>query len=153
MKETKMEGQKEDKRIACFLAVVSPIIINYLARLLQLTGLQVKKEGRGLNTTFSIKKDGKEARMYLQNLLLEIATVDRDEEPLRFDENLRDVDFFLAKAARLTESKLRILFHLLGEDDMDTAIDKISLDAKQYERIRIWQIDQKNQTKAEKRCK
>ena len=85
--------------------------------------------------------------MYLQNLLLEIATVDRDQDPLQFDENMRDLDYFLAKLVNLTESKLKILLHFFAEEDIDTAIDNISLDAKQYERIRIWQIDQKKPTR------
>jgi len=147
MKESKIEGWKEDKRIAYFLSQVSPIIVNYVARLLQLAGLQVTQENSGLNTAFSIKKKDKEAKMYLENLLLEIATVDRDQDPLRFDENLRDFDFFMAKLVNLTESKLKILFHFFTEENIDAAIDKISLDAKQYERIRIWQIDQKKPTR------
>ncbi len=138
-----MNDLKESERINRFLFFVSPMVVRSVKSQLQSAGLQVTQEGRGLSTAFSIKKNDREAKMYLQNLLLEIATVDRDEEPLRFDENLRDFDFFLAKLVNLTQSKLRILFHLFGEDDFDAAIDKISLDAKQYERIRIWQFDQK----------
>jgi len=142
-----MNDLKESERINRFLFFVSPMVVRSVKSQLQSAGLQVTQEGRGLSTAFSIKRNDKEAKMYLQNLLLEIATVDRDQDPLRFDENLRDFDFFMAKTARLTESKLKILFHLFGEDDFDAAIDKISLDAKQYERIRIWQIDQKKTTR------
>jgi len=142
-----MNDLKESERINRFLYLVSPIVAKVVKRFLESSGCQIQQEGRGLELAFSIKKGKKEAKMYLQNLLLEIATVDRDEEPLRFDENLRDFDFFLAKSAQLTESKLRILFHLFGEDDVDAAIDKISLDAKQYERIRVWQFDQKKPTR------
>ena len=138
-----MQNQKEIERINHFLYLVSPVVAKVVERFLESSGCQIQQEGRGLELAFSIKKGKKEVKMYLQNLLLEIATVDRDEEPLRFDENLRDFDFFLTKTVRLTESKLKILFHLLGEDDVEAAIEKISLDAKQYERIRIWQIDQK----------
>lgn len=138
-----MEHQKETERINHFLCFVTPIVIRFVKGVLESADLQVLQEGSGIETALSIRKGEKEAKMYLQNLLLEIATVDRDEEPLRFDENLRDFDFFLAKTARLTESKLKVLFHLFAEEDVDTAIEKISQDAKQYERIRIWQIDQK----------
>jgi len=138
-----MNDLKESERINRFLFFVSPMVVRSVKSLLQSAGLQVTQEGRGLSTAFSIKKNDREAKMYLQNLLLEIATVDRDEEPLRFDENLRDFNFFLTKTARLTESKLKILFHVFAEEDVDTAIENISQDAKQYERIRIWQIDQK----------
>jgi hypothetical protein len=139
-----MQGQKEIDRINDFLCAVTPIVARFVKTLLESAGLQVRQEGKGLHLAFSVKKDEKEAKMYLQNLLLEIATVDRDEQPLRFDENLRDFDFFLAKTARLVQSKLKVLFHLLGEEDVETAIEKISQDARRYERVRIWQFDQKN---------
>jgi len=140
-----MQKQKDSERINRFLCFVTPIVIKFVKGLLQSANLQVLQEGSGIETALSIRKDEKKAKMYLQNLLLEIATVDRDEEPLRFDENLRDFDFFLAKLVNLTESKLKILLHFFAEDDIDAAIDNISLDAKDYERIRIWQIDQKKQ--------
>ena len=145
-----MQDLRESERINRFLFLVLPIVVTYVKTLLESAGWEAKEEGRGLDTTFSIKKDGKEAKMYLQNLLLEIATVDRDQDPLRFDENLRDFDFFLAKTIRVTESKLKVLFHLFGQDDIDAAIEKISQDAKQYERIRIWQFDQNDQTSEER---
>ena len=139
-----MQKDKEIDRINHFLCLVSPIVARFVKMLLESSGLQVQQEGKGLDLAFSVKKDGKETKMYLQNLLLEIVTIDRDEQPLRFDENLRDFDFFLAKTARLVQSKLKILFHILGEEDVEAAIEKISQDARQYERVRIWQFDQKN---------
>lgn len=137
-----MQNQKEIERIDHFVYLVSPIVADVVRTFLQSSGCQVEQESRGLELAFSIKKGKKEAKMYLQNLLLEIATIDRDERPLRFDENLRDLDFFLAKSVRLTQSKLKILLHLFAEEDMNAAIENITLDAKQYERIRIWQFDQ-----------
>jgi len=77
------------------------------------------------------------------SLLLEIATTDRDDVPLRFDERLRDFDYFLSKMTRLTQSKLKVLFRLLMEKDVDAAIENITKDAKNYERIRIWRFDKK----------
>jgi len=140
-----MHNQNEITKINRFLFLVSPIIVAQVKMLLQSAGMEVKEEGRGLDMAFSIKSGEKEVKFFLHNLLMEIATVDRDEEPLRFDENLRAFDFFLAKTTRLTQSKLRVLFHLLGEDDVDAAIENISQDAKQYERIRIWRYDSKEQ--------
>jgi hypothetical protein len=70
-------------------------------------------------------------------------SLDRDEVPLRFDERLRDFDYFAAKTARIVTSKLNVLFHLFKEDNADKAIENISQLANQYERIRIWKFDQK----------
>ncbi len=38
-----------------------------------------------------------------------------------------------------------VLFHLFAEEDVEAAIENISFDSKQYERIRIWRFDQEQQ--------
>ncbi len=139
-----MQNQNEISRINRFLHMVSPIVIGQVKMILQSTGLQVEEKGSGSELIFIIKSGEKEIHFSPYNLLLEIASVDRDQLPLRFDENLQDFGFFLDKMARLTQSKLQILFKLLAEDDVEKAIDKISMDAEQYQRIRIWRFDQKN---------
>ena len=139
-----MQDHNELTRINRFLCMVSPIVIGQVKMILQSAGLQVEEKGSGSELVFIIKSGEKEVHFSLYNLLLEIASIDRDEVPLRFDENLQDFGFFLDKMARLTQSKLQILFKLLAEDDVEKAIDKISLDAEQYQRIRIWRFDQKN---------
>jgi len=143
----RMQNQKEISEITHFLALVSPVVLDVVRTIFQSFGWQVEEEGRGLELAFSIKSGEKELKFFVRNLLLEIATIDRDENPLRFDEELHDFDYFLAKTARLTQSKLQVLFHLLGEDDVDAAIENILGDAKQYERIRIWRFDQRDTDK------
>jgi len=147
MRETEMPGQKDDPRISYFLALVAPIVVKHVTALLQSAGFEVKKQGTGLDTSLVVSKDDRQATMYLENLFLEIATIDRDEQPLRFDERLKDFDFFLEKTADLTKSKLKVLFHLFADEDMGAVIENISKDAKNYQRIRIWQFDSvKNKT-------
>ena len=90
--------------------------------LCQSTGAKVREQGRGLDLSLLIKSGKKKTKFFLHNLFLEIATVDRDDDPLRFDERLRDFDFFLAKMTRLAQNKLKIIFHLLLEEDVDAAI-------------------------------
>jgi len=141
MRQNQEQNFKQAGRISQFLTFILPIVAEIVKTALQSSNLNVNQEGFGLDMAFSIKAGEKEIKFYLHNLLLEIATVDRDEVPLRFDENLRDFDFFLAKTIHLTESKLKVLFHLLREDDVQVALKNITLDAKQYERIRIWQFD------------
>ena len=139
-----MQDRNELSKINRFLHMVSPIVITQVKRILQSAGLQVEERGSGSDLVFIIKSGEKEIMFSPYNLLLEIASIDRDEVPLRFDENLQDFGFFLDKMARLTQSKLQILFKLLAEDDVEKAIDNISRDAEQYQRIRIWRFDQDN---------
>ncbi|MHC4536924.1 MAG: hypothetical protein ACYS6K_23500 [Planctomycetota bacterium] len=139
-----MQDRNEISRINRFLHMASPIVIGQVKMILQSTGLQVEEKGSGSELVFIIKSGEKEIHFSPYNLLLEIASLDRDHVPLRFDENLQDFGFFLDKMARLTQSKLQILFKLLAEKDVEKAIDKISMDAEQYQRIRIWRFDQEN---------
>jgi len=141
MRKNRQQNSNQAGRISQFLTFILPIVAEIVKRALQSSDLNVNQEGFGLDMAFSIKAGEKEIKFYLHNLLLEIATIDRDEVPLRFDEKLRDFDYFLAKTIHLTESKLKVLFHLLREDDVQIALKNISLDSKQYERIRIWQFD------------
>jgi hypothetical protein len=84
----------------------------------------------------------------MHNLLLEIATVDRDERCLRFDEKLKDFNYFVHKTNQVIDSKLKVLFELLFEDDFDKAKENIARLGDNYERIRIWQIDQDKKPKS-----
>ena len=130
-------------KISRFVAMVSPIVVEIVKSMLRTCGCQIEQKGSGLELALSIKKDEKEAEFYLQNLLLEITDIDRDETLLRFDENLQDFDYFLAKMVRIVESKLNVLLHLFGKEDVEAAIENITKDAKQYERIRVWRFDPK----------
>ena len=138
-----MQGRNETTRINKFLSTVSPIVIGQVKMILQSAGLHVEEKGHGSDLVFIIKSGEKEVSFSPYNLLLEIATIDRDEVSLRFDENLRDFSFFLDKTARIAQGKLKVLFHLLREEDVEKAIDNISQDATQYERIRIYRFNKK----------
>jgi hypothetical protein len=92
-----------------------------------------------------VKAVDKEIELYLRNLLFEIVTVDRDAEPLVFDETILDFGIFMNKTVHLVASKLKILFHLLSEEDVEAAFDKITQEAKNYQRIRILRFDQNPQ--------
>jgi len=146
-----MQEPKEIAKINNFFSMVLPLVTELVGAILQSSGAEVKREGSGLDTAFSISCGEKGAKFFLHNLLLEIATLDRDEEPLQFDERLRDFDFFLAKTANAIQSKLRVLFHVLEKNDIKAAVESISRDAKLYERIRIWQFDQGKAAKDRKR--
>lgn len=135
-----MQNQKETTIINYFLSRTGPVIIYSLKTFLQAAGMEVEEKGQGLDTIFYIKAGKKELQLYLGNLLMEIATLDRDAIPLRFDEALTDFDYFLNKLSKVTESKLTILFKLLEHDDVDKAMESISQLAN-YERIRILKLD------------
>jgi len=136
-----MQNLKDSVKINHFLEAVTPIVVDLVQAILKSTDWRIECKCKGLDTSFSIKAGDKETVFYLHNLLLEIASIDRDQNPTRFDERLRDFDYFIEKTIRLTESKLKILFQLFGNDDIDKAIENIEQTAGHYERIRILRFD------------
>jgi len=138
-----MQHPSDSARISAFLQFACPVITGLVESVLQATGRKVTRHGEGLETHFTIDTDGNEAKFYMQNLLLEIATVDRDQDPLEFDRHLVDFGYFTAKAIRLIESKMQVLFELLCQDNIDDAIKNIEKTAGRYERLRICKFDNK----------
>jgi len=137
-----MKNHKDMVAIAAFLRFATPLILAQIRAVLKALQIQFRETGQCLEHCFWLKDGEKEVQFMLRNLFLEIATLDRDAEPLRFDQKLTDFDYFVTKCSRLIQSKLRILFRFLGEEDVDKAIEKISQEASDYERIRIWKFDQ-----------
>lgn len=133
--------QNETEKISQFINLISPLVCAVTKSIIQSLGWQVTEKGSGVNTVFSIKSDDREAEFYLHNLLFEIVTVDRDAEPLVFDTTILDFDIFMNKTIQLMASKLKIILHLLSEEDVESAFDKITQEAKNYQRIRIIKLD------------
>lgn len=137
--------QNETEKISQFINLISPLVCVIARTIIQSFGWQVSQKGSGLNTVFSVKAVDKEIELYLRNLLFEIVTVDRDAEPLVFDISILDPNTFLDKTLRILASKLKILFYIMSEEDVETAFDKITQEAKNYQRIRILRFDQNSQ--------
>ena len=136
-----MKNLKDSVKINHFLQAVIPIVIDLVQAILKSNNWIIEHKGQALNTSFSIKAGDIETEFYLYNLFFEIATIDRDENPLRFDERLKDFEYFIEKMTRLIESKLRLLFQLFGEEDVEKALKNIEQNSEQYDRIRIIRFD------------
>ena len=139
-----MQDSNEIEKINHFLTSVFPLVAGIVQIILQTLGCSVVQKGCGTDLVFLIKLNGKETGFFIYNLLLEIATVDRDAEPLIYDENLCEGEYFLVKMFGLIRSKVNILLKLMGQDDIDAAIEEIAKDADKYDRIRIVKFDTHN---------
>ncbi len=73
-----MQEQIEKLKISEFVNFILPIACGILKQTFETMGISAEQMGIGLDTIFFIKKDDKEVEFYLNNLLLEIATIDRD---------------------------------------------------------------------------
>ncbi len=137
--------QNENERISQFINLVAPFVCVIVSTMIRILGCQLSHRKSGINTVFTIKAGDKEIELYLQNLLFEIVTVDRDAKPLVFDEKILEPEIFLDKTFGIVASKLKVLLYLLSEEDAESAINKITQDSKNYERIRIIRFDRNPQ--------
>ena len=126
-----MQNQNETERINQFLNIASPTIVGQLRLMFQSIGVKVHQRGRGLEMTLVIKSGDKEIRFLVQNLFLEIATVDSKEKPPRFDEKVQDYNFFLDKTLSYARSKVKILFQLLLE--LEITPETVNRNTKLYD--------------------
>ena len=134
-----MPELSDSTKISQFLCYAGPIVIRTVRRILQSAGFEVEEKGKGLEFTFVVKAGDAEVEFYLHNLLLELATSDRDEVPLRFDERLLDPEYFICKARHVIQGRLQILFEVFRHKDPDKIMESIRKFADQYERVRFVQ--------------
>jgi hypothetical protein len=120
-----MQDCPETHKIAAFLSANEQIISEIVKKLLIMCDCNVVTSGQGLELRFDLSFGDMKAVFYFRNLFLEIATVDRDAEPLQFDEKLHNYHYFVSKASFIIKSKLEILLRLLKSDDTDKTIDEI----------------------------
>ncbi len=112
-------------KVTAFLSATGKVIAEIVKQVLVKFGCKVSARGDGLELQYDVACGDMKATMYFRNLYLEIATVDRDAEPLQFDEKLRDYSYFLSKASFVIKSKLEILLKLLKSEDVNKTIDEI----------------------------
>ena len=112
-----------------------------MEQLLKALHLDAKRKGQGLDMVFCIRHGNNDIEFHMHNLLLEIASIDRDENPMRFDDRLGDFEYFVSKTNRIVAGKLQVLLELVSKEDFDKAKESIAKLGNQFSRIRIWQFD------------
>jgi len=124
----------EDKKlITATAAFCSPMVKGYIQEILEKEGYSCEEKEKGWEEFLEIKaKDEKEvkAQFFLHNLYLEIATKDRDDEPLEWDTRLLDSSFFQEKATTIIFSKIRPLLIALSTNDAKKLDEKLTKLAK-----------------------
>jgi hypothetical protein len=134
----------EDRLIQATIAASWRNIVESISEYLTGIGSKVAMKGEGMDCLLRIEKGEKKIDFLLANTLLEIATIDRDDKPLRFDRKLLDGEYGNRKTIEVVQSKLAVLLPLIiDDDDGEVAIEKVK-NLKGYERIIILQIDPKD---------
>jgi len=134
-----------EREITRFLACVGPGIISTLEVILSALGYEIKRSGKGINTTLHINAPGKdEVNFFLYNLFLDIASIDRDEKPLRFDEKLKDFEYYTTKASRIMAGRVALLERILSAEGILKTQEDILNDPelmKHFSRVRVTRFE------------
>ncbi|PIU51037.1 hypothetical protein COS91_06555 [Candidatus Desantisbacteria bacterium CG07_land_8_20_14_0_80_39_15] len=138
-----MDFKTEEDRIKIenVLRVAYQFVPSVVKKILEREGFEVEEQGEGLELSYRVKgADDISAVFCLRNLFLEIATRDRDEEPLEFDEELSNFSFFMFKTAKVMETKLKLFVAILknGPDMTPEEMKKI---VPEGTRIRVAKFD------------
>lgn len=125
-----MEFKTEEDRIKIenVLRVAYKFVPSVVKKILEHEGFEAEKQGEGLELSYRVRgRDGLSAVFCLHNLFLEIATKDRDDEPLEFDEELSSFNFFMLKTTKVMETKLKLFVAILknGPDMTPEEMKKI----------------------------
>jgi hypothetical protein len=133
----------EGKKIALWAAVSFPIVQLLLEKEFTKNGISFKQIGDRWDTIYLLSKENREAEFRLENLLLEIVTIDRDSRPFKLDTTIvDDRSKHLEKVYDVVQSKLNILLPILDGMSKEEIIEHAqSLQPGKYERIRIVEVD------------
>lgn len=136
----------EDKKLITATAAFSSSIVHEcVEQILESKGFSYEKRKKGWEEFYEIKaKDKSDVKVefFLHNLYLEIATKDRDLEPLEWDSRLLDFSFFRKKIADVISSKIRPLLIAFSTDDAKKLDERLTKLAKNEGfRMRMWRWD------------
>lgn len=147
------DSMSDEQKIWLFLQGSFPLIMAAVFTELIQMGIEfkIKDKRKGPYLTLELTlpiEDGGTSILHVYNLCMEIVSVDRDEEPMRFDESILDEEKFISKMAQVIESKLRILRAIIEAGSLEGAQEIMEKFADEhggkYERLRFAIMDDKD---------
>lgn len=139
-----MQDPNEIEKINDFLSQAAPFVISQVKMLFESLGLEIKEEGSGADLAFLIKSGKTKLKFLPYNMMLDIASIDRKATPLKFDQNVWDLSFFLAKTGHVVETRMRFIFQMLTANNTDEAVERVCRLIKSGEEVHIWELDPEN---------
>jgi len=135
-----------DKIDQC-LKKAAPLALKLLEAAFTDNNIDFTLTGTGLDMKYELSKGKFGSSMFMRNLLLEIATVDRDTEPLRYDYRLDDMEFLFRRIVETVGSKLAVLLPVMN----GKGIKSVRKLAPNYERLKIKILESENLTEQMKK--
>jgi hypothetical protein len=127
---------------------VAPVVLRLLVTTFKDNNIDYKLMGKGLDLKYELRKNKLSSAMFLHNLFIEIATTDRDLEPLRYDYRLDNPAFLLNRVLGVVASKVAPILPLMdGINPKD--VEKIAKSYHpNYERFNIALLNGNNMSQS-----
>lgn len=127
----------EFEKIDRCIKKIAPLVLATLQSVFKEHGMAYELTGKGSDLKYTLKKGPIECSMFLRNLFLEIATIDRDTTPLYYDTRCDNPEFLAKRMYDIVGSKLAPLLPLMSGTD-PSQIEKIAWQSHpNYERFRV----------------
>ena len=136
----------QEQLITSFLGFFGPLILDSVESIFAENNISFKKNYNGIRTTYKLGSNDHEIIFFTENMFLEIATTDRDNNQPRFDTDLYDHEYLLAKIVDVINGKMRMLLPVLNGEDIHKVANKLGKE-KCYSRISVLEIDKDDQEK------
>jgi hypothetical protein len=128
-----------EKHLRMFKAtspLIGPVVLKMIEAEFTARKLSYERCGTGFDICYKVGKDSHSTILYIHNLMFEILTVDRDANPLEFDERILKSDYCMHKIAGQVASKLFVLFAWLDGKSAKEIADMVQTEGN-YERFRL----------------
>lgn len=116
-----MQNRIENPKINQFIqGMLEQNCVDFIKVHLQAAFQDVQQKGTGLDAVFHINFNGNKTKFFVKDLLIELAAIDKNEEPLRYDEDLCRLQYFQAKFEMVSTKMINLMLEqLLFEPDFN----------------------------------
>jgi hypothetical protein len=134
------DDSEDYRMISHVTEIAAPKVTAYIREQYRAEGLVSQEEGQGPDTTITVTRNGNTSVYILWNTLIEIASIDIDDVPLRFDEGLWDYYYFVKKMKEVVEIRIRVILGSLNAKNSDDLREHLKkcYETGDYERICRW---------------
>ena len=127
--------------IAGYINTFGPPIAGLLIASFEGKGYNVVACNPGLNMQLEVSKDNKTTVLYLRGLFLDIATTDRDADPLIFDTRITDLSEAAKKISRVLRDRIELVERLMGAETNEDMAQVTKDLAHKFERLKMTMIE------------
>ena len=150
---TKLEfrNKEETKEAEVALLIYLPQMLYRFEKGLKLLGTRIVKklahhyDDGGIELGYLLVAGDNRFDFRLGNALKELLSIDRDEQPMRFDFDLKDIERGMEKLERIVVGRLELLRTMLESKDKEEFKQRMEGLGRYFDRMRFWYSDEEEE--------